>query len=230
MSTELNKHYFEFVGPHTSGKTTLIKYIVDQNLLKPKISFYPQKIQRSKIKFAFKFPFYFCANIKKILFLFYFIFKNVKLSYINYHAALRHLFKMIILHPYYCREYEFDIFFKDDMLHLLPRLHFKDDVDVSVAFKQYFNFFSKWYSGIIHIDLPYDVMIERFNQRFSKRDIERKKNRIPVYERAFAQNKILRQVLIEQESVPILCISGVDSISENVYKITNFVKMKLNEK
>lgn len=220
------KYYIEFVGQHTSGKTRTIREIVDQGLLHPKKVIYPQKLDRSIWGFYLALPFIVIKQISHLWFLLRWLSKYTKWSWINYHSSIRHIWKMILLHPYYER-FEFDIWMKDDMLHLLPRLNFQDGVDVENAFSIFFKHFSYLYDGLVYVDIPYEVMQDRFSQRFKNRDHKRKSNRQPVYERAFAQNQILKKLLQEQTIVPFLIISGTEDLQDNAHKVVSFIKEKV---
>ena len=98
---------------------------------------------------------------------------------------------MVILHDFYKR-FEFDVWLKDDMLHLLPRIQFRDKVDIYEGFLQYFLHFKGIYAGIIYITLDEELMQARFEARFSKRPKHRKISRKPLYSRVFRQNEILK--------------------------------------
>lgn len=222
--TNSRKYYVEFVGQHTAGKTITIKEIVDSELLAPKVAVYPQKIKRSQFNFILALPLLVIKHINDLYFVIKFLVLYTSWSWINYHAVGRHLLKMVLLHPYYCENYDFDIWFKDDMLHLLPRLQFNKNINVEDIFKTYFFHFSDLYDGIVYIDLPYEVMIKRFENRFRTRDVRRRENRTPVYERAFRQNLILRKVISEQKNIPFLILDGTDVISDNAKKVAEFVK------
>lgn len=230
MSTTSKKYYVEFVGQHTAGKTTIIRHIVDNGLLEPKIAIYPQKIKRSKIHFAICLPMLALKNIRNTFFILWFLMRHTKWSWINYHSTGRHLLKMVLLHPYYSEKFDFEIWMKDDMLHLLPRLQFRKNVKVKELFQKYFSHFSKIYDGIVFVDLPYDVMKARFQSRFKNRNLRRMKNRTPVYERAYQQNLILKEVISEQKDVPYLIISGTEEPADNAKKVVEFVKQNVYEK
>lgn len=219
------KYYFEFVGQHTAGKTTIIRDIVDGDYLSPYVSIYPQLVTRSRGFFWLHLPILFFKNIPHLWFLLRFSLRYAKLNWINFHAVGRHLWKMIILHPYFER-FDFDIWMKDDLLHLLPRIEFKNSTNSSVksSFKLFFDHFKYLYDGIVYVDLPYDVMQERFFNRFKDRSRLRRASRTPVYERAFTQNILLKEILLEQEIVPVLVIRGTDSIDTNRESVVNFIK------
>lgn len=224
-----SKLYIEFVGQHTAGKTTVIRDIVDRGLLEPARAIYPQKIKRSRLDLAFSMPRLLLVHIKDIIFIFQFFARNVKFNWINYHSAGRHMWKMIFLHPYFSK-FDFDVWMKDDLLHLLPRLEFKPSVDRSHAFNLFFNYFSHWYSGLVFIDLPYEDMKARFNERFMTRPHQRRKNRKKVYELAYAQNKILKHVLLEQNKVRVLVLDGKSEVTLKSAQVVNFIKELLDEK
>jgi len=224
-----SKLYIEFVGQHTAGKTTVIHDIVDRGLLEPVNAIYPQKIKRSRLDLVFCMPRLIFVHMIDILFLFQFFARNVKCNWMNYHSAGRHMWKMIFLHPYFSK-FDYDVWMKDDLLHLLPRLEFKPGVDTSDAFNLFFNHFSHWYSGLVFIDLPYEDMKVRFNERFKNRPHQRRKNRSKVYERAYVQNKILKHVLLEQNKVRVLVLDGKSEVAMKSAQVVKFIKELLYEK
>lgn len=230
MSSKSGKYYIEFVGQHTAGKTKTIHEIVDNNLLFPNTAIYPQKIKRSRLHFYFYLSIIFIKNINNFLFVLLYLLVNTKWSWINYHSSDRHLIKMVLLHPYYSGLKGFDTWMKDDMLHLLPRLEFKKDLNVKDKLEKFFDKFSYLYDGIVYIDLPYEVMRQRFEDRFQNRDKNRKENRGPVYERAFKQNIILKDIICNQNKIPYLIIDGTQNISENADKVVKFIKSNIYEK
>lgn len=221
-----SKYYIEFVGQHTAGKTSILKHIVDQDLLKPLVAIYPQKVKRSQFHFWFSLPWLVLKNLNDLFFVSGFFLRHTKFSWINYHAAWRHLLKMVILHPYYER-YNFDIWMKDDMLHLLPRIDFKKNVDVRVCLEKFFKRFESRYDGLVYVDLPYEIMQKRFLVRFDDRPKSRKKSRGPVYERSFQQTLLLKEILLDQKSIPVLVIDGTEDISDNAKKAASFIKAKV---
>ncbi|MEX0917675.1 MAG: hypothetical protein WDZ93_00810 [Candidatus Paceibacterota bacterium] len=218
------QYYVEFVGQHGAGKTRTIHEIVNRDMLAPYAAVYPQQLQRSRVHFACSVPLLLVLHIRHVWFVGRFLLQYAKWNWINYHAAARHLIKMVVLHPYYESRFDFDIWMKDDMLHLLPRIEFQDGVEVIAVFRKYFNHFAYRYNGVVYIELPYDVMMQRFEQRFRARDPKRKENRTPVYERAFQQNKLLKQVLTEQTLVPVLVIDGTHDVSDNAQQVVAFIR------
>lgn len=217
------KYYIEFVGQHTAGKTSTIHDIVDNELLEPKVAIYPQNIQRSRLHFFLSLPILVLQNLRHLWFMVHFLSRYGEWSWINYHAAGRHLMKMVILHPYYKR-FDFDIWMKDDMLHLLPRIAFRRTVDVEGVFREFFTHFSYLYDGIVYLNLSYDIMQQRFRSRFTVRPDKRRRSREPVYERAFIQNEILKRMLTEQTQVPVLVLDGADEVHKNSLQTVEFVK------
>ena len=224
-----SKVYIEFVGQHTAGKTTVIRDIVDRGLLEPTKAIYPQKINRSRLDFTCSMPRLFFDHIRDILFIFQFFARNVKCNWVNYHSAGRHMWKMIILHPYFLK-FDFDVWMKDDLLHLLPRLEFKHGVNISDAFGAFFNHFAHWYSGLVFIDLPHEDMKARFNERFKNRPHRRRENRSKVYERAYAQNTVLKYVLLEQNKVRVLVLDGKSDVTIKSEQVVKFIEELLHEK
>lgn len=225
-----HKHtYIEFVGQHSAGKTTTIHYLVDQRLLKPLRAVYPQQLKRNQMHFIGMVPFLFVQNIQHAWFLSRFLLRNAELNWINYHAVARHLFKMIILHPYYDKTFSFDVMLKDDMVHLLPRIAFRKDVNIELALREFISHFAYRFDGLVYMEVPYAKMKERFEERFQARPHSRKKSREPVYERAYEQNKVLKQVLLEQRKIPVLVLSGEDAIEENAEKVADFIRTNIHE-
>jgi len=218
------KHYIEFVGQHTAGKTVTIHEIVDKSLLAPMQSVYPQQLKRRKIHFALMLPVLFVQNFIHFWFAVIFLLRYTKWNWTNYHAVGRHLLKMVLLHPYYEKHFEFDVWMKDDMLHLLPRIEFRRSVDTEVVLTKFFKHFAYLYEGIVYLDLPYEEMKRRFEERFKERSESRRANREKVYERAFEQNKILKKILVEQKQVPVLLLSGTESTEQNATESAEFIR------
>lgn len=224
-----SKIYIEFVGQHTAGKTTVIRDIVDRGLLEPQKAIYPQIIKKSRIHFFLKLPQLFFNNIFDLIFITLFFLRHANFTWTNYHSSGRHMWKMVILHPYYSK-FDFDIWMKDDLLHLLPRIEFRENVDVYFAFQRFFNRFSHLYSGLIYIELPYQKMKSRFNIRFENRSPRRRANRAAVYERAYTQNFILKRILLEQSQIPILVLDGLSDVESKSAQVVRFISEKIYEK
>lgn len=220
-----HKHtYIEFVGQHSAGKTTTIQRVVEDGILAPTRVVYPQLFKRNNLHFMLMTPLLFIVNARHVWFLTVFILRYTKCNWINYHAVFRHLYKMIVLHPYYDKTFSFDVMLKDDMVHLLPRVDFKDGVDVEVAFTTFISHFSYRFNGLVYMELPYEEMAARFEERFNTRPTSRKKSRKPVYERAYQQNQILKKVLCAQTMTPVLILQGTEPIETNVQKVTEFIR------
>jgi len=153
----------------------------------------------------------------KIFYLF-FIFKffthNVKFNWTNYHTAVRHMWKMII--PYFLK-FDFEVWIKDDMLHILPRLESRQIVDVSCALKKFFNYFAKWCDGLIYIGLPYEDINARFDRHSENRPQNRKANRAEIYERAYAQIMLLKDVLLKQTTIPVFVLDGNSDLDDKSF-------------
>ena len=164
MNTNIKKYYVEFVGAHGSGKTFTYHAITKQNLMAPYKALYPGQVRRPKLHFALKWPFIAIKNIRHIIFLICFFFRYAQARQINF-KVLRSLMKMIVLHPYYYR-YDFDVFLKDDMLHMLQRIMFKKKVNLEEAFREYLMHFIYLYDGLIYVDIEPEVMWRRFKKRF----------------------------------------------------------------
>lgn len=222
------KLYVEFVGQHTAGKTTIIRDIVDRDLLKPQNAIYPQKIERSHLHFSLNLPKLILLNLFDVIFVSLFFLKYAKYTWTNYHAAGRHIWKMVILHSYYSN-FNFDIWMKDDLLHLLPRIEFRKKVSVSFALNIFFSRFAHLYDGLVFIDLPYEEMKARFEIRFENRPNRRRLNRELVYERAYLQNIILKSILIEQSKVPILVLDGLADLESKSFEVVKFIKEQVFE-
>lgn len=219
-------YYIEFVGQHTAGKTSTIREIVDTEMLAPLTVIYPQKIKRSQVVFVRALPWLIITNLKHLCFVCVFFLKYAQCSYINYHAVGRHIFKMVILHPFYER-YDFDLWMKDDMLHLLPRIAFKEGVDVKQVLQEFVAHFTYRYNGLVYMDLPYDVMRHRFQARFADRPAARRLNRELVYERSFKQTLLLRELLLAQTDVPLIILDGTDSVRTNAERVVSFVRSRV---
>jgi len=225
----VSKLYIEFVGQHTAGKTTVIHDIVDRGLLEPRKATYPQKVKRSRIDFAFRLPLLLLINIFDVIFILKFLIVNVKFNWNNYHSAGRHMWKMVILHPYFLK-FDFEVWMKDDLLHLLPRLEFKKNVDIHSALTIFFNHFKNWYDGLVFIELPYEDMKARFEIRFANRSERRRVNRAEIYDRAFAQNILLKDVLLRQTNVPILVLDGNSAVDVKSAQVVAFIKGIIDDK
>lgn len=223
-----SKIYIEFVGQHTAGKTSVIHDIVDRECLLPTKAIYPQKLNRSRTHFFLNLPLLFLNNIRNLCFICLFFLRYTKFTWINYHSAGRHMWKMVLLHPYHVK-FNFDLWMKDDLLHLLPRIEFRNKVDVSDVFQMFFNHFSHLYDGLVYIDLPYEEMKERFKSRFESRSFRRKANRELVYDRAYKQNILLKEVLMNQNKVPILVLDGLVEVKNKSSMVVKFIKVNILE-
>ena len=220
--------YIEFAGVHTAGKSTLLNLIVDTGALLPLLATYPQKIKRPKFSFATYILISIITKYRDLIFVVNFLLKYAKLNWENYRVVGRFLLKMVILHDFYKR-FEFDVWLKDDMLHLLPRIQFRDKVDIYEGFLQYFLHFKGIYAGIIYINLDEELMQARFEARFSKRPKHRKISRKPLYSRVFRQNEILKKVLKNQQEVPVLFLDGSHSLASNSKRAVRFIKLTLEK-
>lgn len=216
------KYYVEFLGQHTAGKTTTIHEVVHQGRMAPLVAIYPQQITRSRVGFFLALPWLVISNIHHLWFVAHFLARYAVFNWINYHAVARHLFKMVLLHPYYER-YAFDVWMKDDMLHLLPRIEFKHGVDVARVLKTFFNHFAYRYDGLVYVDIPYEVMRARFEHRFAGRDPARRDNRGPVYERSYKQTAVLREIISLQKAIPVLMLDGTQPVTENAQRVASFI-------
>jgi len=221
------RRYIEFAGVHTAGKTTLLNLIVDTDALAPLLASYPQKMKRSKLSFATHIFISVFTKYRDLIFVVSFFLKYAKLNWENYRVVGRFLLKMVILHDFYKR-FEFDVWLKDDMLHLLPRIQFRDKVDIYEAFLKYFLHFKDIYTGIIYMHLDEELMQARFESRFSNRPKHRKISRKPLYSRVFRQNKILQKVLHNQQEIPVLFLDGSHSISSNSKRAVHFIQSLVN--
>ena len=219
-------HYVEFVGQHTAGKTSTIQAIVDNEMLAPIAAMYPQQITRNNWHFYSVLPFLCVRQLPSLLFVLHFMLRYGSWRYTNYHAVGRHLIKMVVLHPYYER-FPADVWFKDDMLHLLPRIQFRPTVDVRRVLEKYVEHFMQRYDGLVFIDVAVDVMRERFAERFKDRPTARREDRRIVYERAYTQNLFLKEILQNQTSVPVLFLEGEQSIEANAAAVVAFVREKV---
>jgi len=222
-------YYIEFVGQHTAGKTTTLCKVVDEECLSPYTAFYPQQIHRSAIDFAFSMPMIIFQNMRHLFFVILFFCRYAKWHWTNYRNVGRHLMKQVILHPYYDK-FDFDIWLKDDMLHLLPRILFKNGVDVATALQEYFNHFSYLYDGIVYMDISREDMQKRIENRLVNRPVQRRRDLKIIYERTFCQNILLRQVLKDQKSVPCLFLNGNGDLQKNVEAVSDFIRVNILSK
>lgn len=225
MSANIKKYYVEFVGAHGSGKTFTYHAITKQNLMAPHNALYPGQVQRPTLHFALRWPIVAIKNGRHIIFVFGFFLRYAKVRHINF-KVLRSLVKMVILHPYYYR-YDFDVFLKDDMLHMLQRIIFKSKVKIEDAFREYLMHFMYLYDGIIFVDIEPEVMWGRFEKRFPGKSHTFKKKRAVIHERAWRQSQILRRVIISQTAVPYLVLEGCDNVQKNANKVVLFVNQKI---
>ena len=219
------KYYIEFVGAHGAGKTYTYHEITKKQLLKPYKSFFPGQVNRPKLHFAFNCPSIVLKNLKHILFVISFFYKYSKTKLLNFKVC-RVLIKMIILHTYYYR-YDFNIFLKDDMLHMIQRIIFKNDVDVDEVFDQFFSHFSYLYDGLIFVDISTKKMEERFKKRFPGKSENFKKSRKKIHERVKKQSANLRKIITLQNIVPYLIVNGNDDVNKNAQKIITFIKNEI---
>ena len=83
---------------------------------------------------------------------------------------------------------------------------------------------------MVFIDLPYEDMKTRFDKRFENRTERRRTNRAEVYERAFAQNILLKDVLHRQTCIPILILDGNADVKVKSAQVVEFIKGILDEK
>ena len=227
MSKNSKKNYVEFVGAHGSGKTFTYHAIAKQNLMRPYKALYPGQVQRPTLHFALRWPIIAIKNIRHIIFVISFFVRYAQKRPINF-KILRSLVKMVILHPYYYR-FDFDVFLKDDMLHMLQRIIFKRKVKIEDAFREYLMHFMYLYDGLIFVDIEPEIMWDRFRKRFPYKSDSFKKSRGVIHDRALQQSRMLRQVITSQSAVPYLVLEGGDDVQENAQKVVSFVNQKIIE-
>lgn len=225
MNPKKKKYYVEFVGAHGTGKTFTYHVITKQNLLNPFKAVYPGQMKRPKIHFAINWPIIALKNIHHLLFVVYFFSRYVQFRQVNI-KVLRNIIKMIILHPYYYR-FDFDVFLKDDMLHLLLRIIYKPSVNIEEALTKYFTHFSYLYDGLIFFETSPEIIWERFKHRFPSKSDAFKMIRLAIHERALQQSHILQRVLTAQKAKPFLVIDGSDDVNKNAEKIVSFLNEKI---
>ena len=225
MKPNIKKYYVEFVGAHGSGKTFTYHAITKQNLMEPYKALYPGQVRRPTLHFASKWPIIAVKNIRHIVFLMVFFLRYAQIHHINF-KVLRSLVKMVILHPYYYH-FDFDVFLKDDMLHMLQRIIFKKRVNLEDAFREYLMHFIYLYDGLIYIDIEPKVMWRRFKKRFPGKSHSFKERRAVIHERAWQQSQVLRRVITTQTAVPYLVLEGGDNVQENAQKVVSFVSQKI---
>jgi len=225
MNIHKKKYYVEFTGAHGAGKTFTYHAITKQQLLKPYKALYPGQVQRPAVHFALSWPALAIKNIRHIIFVIGFFVRYAQMRQINF-KVLRVLIKMIILHPYYYR-FDFDVFLKDDMLHMLQRIMFKMNVEIEKAFREYLMHFIYLYNGLIYVDIEPEVMRERFKQRFLGKSDSFKNTRAVIHERVRQQSQMLRRVVTTQTAVPYLVLDGSDDVQKNAQKVVSFVNQKI---
>ena len=219
------KYYIEFTGAHGAGKTHTYHAIAKQQLLKPYKSLYPGQVKRPRFHFFINCPLIALKNIKHIFFVISFFLRYAETCLTNF-KILRTLIKMIILHPYYNR-FDFNIFLKDDMLHIIQRIIFKIDLNIEKLFREYFMHFIYLYDGLIFVDINTTVMHERFKKRFPGKSQNFIKSRRIIHNRVKTQSKMLRNVIISQTAVPYLVINGNEEVSKNAEKVVTFINKKI---
>jgi len=225
MRVHRSKYYVEFVGAHGAGKTFIYHSIAKQQLLSPYKSIYPGQVKRPKVHFFLSLPVLIVKNIRHIVFVISFFVRYAQAKTINL-RVLRSLVKMILLHPYYYR-FDFNIFLKDDMLHMLQRIMFKASVQIEGAFQEYFMHFAYLYDGLVFVDIESEVMRERFKDRFPGRSDSFKNTRKVIHERALRQSQILRKVLATQNLIPFIALDGHNDVQVNAQKVVLFINQKV---
>ena len=113
------------------------------------------------------------------------------------------------------------------MLHMLPRILFKIDIDIEKAFKEYLMHFLYLYDGLVYVDINPEVVLERLKKRFLGKSEIFKKSRADIYDRARKQSKMLRHVITSQTIVPYLVIDGSDETYKNAQRVVSFVNQKI---
>ena len=225
MSANNKKVYVEFVGAHGSGKTSTYHAITKQNLMKPCKALYPGQVKRPTFHFALSWPLIAIKNSQHIIFVISFFLRYAQMRYVNF-KVMRSIVKMVILHPYYYR-YDFEVFLKDDMLHMMQRVMFKKKVEIEGAFREYLTHFIYLYDGLVFVDIEQEIMWSRFSKRFTGKSHSFKKSRESIHQRAWQQSKILRRVIISQTAVPYLVLKGDDDVQENAQKVVSFVNQNI---
>ena len=223
MEVQPTHRYIEFVGPHTSGKTTTMRTIIEQDLVAPYSCVTPYELKRSQLHFYLSVPWLALRQWRHLWFLTSFFLRYTKLQWTNFKDAWQYLFKMIILHPYYKR-FSFDVWIKDDMLHLLPHIVFRDGIDVQAAFREYVEHFLYLYDGLIYMDVARETMLTRAYDRNKEASEWYQNDRLVVYERTLLQSQALKTILREQQQVPYLELNGTDDLDSNTSQAAAFIK------
>ena len=219
------RYYIEFIGAHGAGKTHTYHKIAKQQLLKPYKSLYPGQVKRPRFHFLINCPLIAVKNIKHIFFVTGFFIRYAEVTLMNF-KVLRTLIKMIILHPYYDR-FNFNVFLKDDMLHMIQRIVFRLNLNVEKLFCEYFTHFNYLYDGLIFVDIEKSVMHERFKKRFPGKSQNFIETRRIIHDRVEAQSKILRKVITSQTVVPYLLIDGNENVHKNAENVVKFINQKI---
>jgi|GEM_PF-3582622 len=194
-------------------------------MLAPRVAKYPGQMKRPKLHFALSVPFIALKNVRHLLFIFFFFLRYAPMGRINF-RVMRVLMKMVILHPYYFR-FNFDVFLKDDMLHLLGRAIFKAGVDIEKIFREYFEHFSYLYDGLIYMSVPHEVMRERFTARFKERSEKFRQSRDVIHGRVFRQNQVWKSIIEEQTEIPYIVLDGTAPVAQNADAVVQFIKTKI---
>ena len=222
MESRRSRYYFEFVGPHGSGKTFTYHLITKKNLLSPHKAIYPSQVKRPTLNFYLVWPFIAIKNLKHIIFVLLFFMRFAKIKNINL-RVLRSLLKMIILHPYYYR-FNYDVLLKDDMLHMLLRVIYKEKIDVEHALRDYLMHFLYLYDGFILVDTDDEVLSKRFKSRYPGKSEAFKRDRANIHERSRIQSKLLYRVITLQKLRPFIVIDGANVAEDNANKVVSFIQ------
>ena len=218
--------YVEFVGQYTAGKTSTYTYIVEQDLLKPYVVMHPHlpAYRRVRWHFAVWVPILAVLQIRQLWFVTWFFLRYAKVvDSSNWHIWY-YLVKMVILHPYYERSFTFDLWLKDDMLHLLPRIVFRPGVDPEEAFARYFVQFAKRYDAVVYVGISFSSMQKRITKRQERKPKPDFAARWQSYRHAYGQHQAMKDMLQQQKHAPLLVIDGDGDLVENARTVSDFIR------
>ncbi len=223
------KYYVEFVGQHGAGKSTTYRYLVDNKLLSDVVSVYPHLLgKRSRLRFFLLLPFIFLTLWRDWVFLIHFAWRYTSVSVWNCREVYLYLIKMLILHKYYQLTYTFDVWYKQDMLHLLPRLRWRSGVSPELAFASFFHHFKSRYNGIVFIDIDWREVEKRYwAKRYLYLSQEERKERLEMYRYAYSQQNYMKEVLLKQDEVPVLVLDGFEDVTVKAKCVADFILNKV---
>ena len=216
----------EFVGLPTSGKTTLYKKVAENYPATDKVKIITLVTDTSpnKIYILFKTPLLIISNAGKMSALMFFFIKNGKAN--SFNAKLLFLtIKIFLLTKY--KQKQNSILLADGVFHLLAAMQYKS-VNIAKTMATFIQKNSHWYQAVVYVDITKEEFSKRFNERLILQDdfilcsytAEQKQNYI---DDVFARSLILKDVLTQDSSRPLLLLSGNESLENNAERVTRFI-------